>query len=69
MASRRSKPASLRLLQSGLLVRDHFGKEDLKSGKDVTPGQSSSVGVPRRLRIDVSVGSKERKLQLHTGRS
>lgn len=31
------------------MSRPHLGKEDLKSGKEVTPGQSSSVGVPRRL--------------------
>lgn len=30
-------------------VRLHLGNEGLKSGKDVTPGQSCSVGVPRTL--------------------
>lgn len=32
-------------------VRFHLGKEGLKSGNDVTPGQSCSLGVPRMLRI------------------
>lgn len=31
------------------MSRFHLGKEDLKSGNDVTPGHSCSVGVPRRL--------------------
>lgn len=30
-------------------VRFHLGKEGLKSGKEVTPGQSCSPGVPRML--------------------
>jgi hypothetical protein len=30
-------------------VRFHLGKEGLKSGKEVTPGQSCSLGVPRML--------------------
>lgn len=36
-------------IRLALRSRPHLGKEDLKSGKEVTPGQSSSVGVPRRL--------------------
>jgi hypothetical protein len=32
-------------------VRPHLGNEGLKSGKDVTPGQSCSLGVPRMLAI------------------
>jgi hypothetical protein len=34
-------------------VRAHLGNELLKSGNEVTPGQSFSVGVPRTLR-DIS---------------
>ena len=30
-------------------VLAHLGNEGLKSGKDVTPGQSCSLGVPRML--------------------
>jgi hypothetical protein len=30
-------------------VRFHLGNEGLKSGNDVTPGQSCSLGVPRIL--------------------
>ena len=32
-------------------VRAHLGNEGLKSGKDVTPGQSCSLGVPRVLLV------------------
>jgi hypothetical protein len=32
-------------------VRFHLGNEGLKSGKEVTPGQSCSLGVPRMLRV------------------
>ena len=32
-------------------VRFHLGKEGLKSGNEVTPGQSCSLGVPRMLRL------------------
>lgn len=33
------------------MSRCHFGNEALKSGKEVTPGHSDSVGVPRSLFI------------------
>ena len=50
MASRRSNPFSsnpeTRAFDSD---RDHLGKDDLKSGKEVTPGQTFSSGVPSNL--------------------
>lgn len=59
MASSRSKPLSSRPETSALVSdRCHFGKEDLKSGKEVTPGQTWSSGVPRSLRGAVSTGGK-----------
>src|SRR5262245_38930729 len=50
MASRSSRPAGSRFgtnLEVG--SRRHLGKEVLKSGKVVTPGQVFSSGVPRSL--------------------
>jgi len=34
----------------------HFGKADLKSGREVTPGQVSSVGVPSNLHVSMLSG-------------
>lgn len=48
-------------------VRFHLGKEGLKSGNDVTPGQSCSLGVPRMLRV-VRLRLQHSVL-VHTGRS
>ena len=50
IASRRSSPFSSRPVTRGFdMSRDHLGKEDLKSGKEVTPGHASSSGVPSNL--------------------
>lgn len=50
MASNNSTPAGSSVLTMFVrFSRGHFGKEVLKSGKDVTPGQVSSFGVPSNL--------------------
>lgn len=50
MDSSRSRPWSSRFEHKAADgSRAHLGNEALKSGYEVTPGQSSSVGVPRRL--------------------
>lgn len=62
-ASRRSSPSSSR---PGTSARDserlHLGNVGLKSGKDVTPGQVSSSGVPRSLQ------TRRRKVSLPVSR-
>lgn len=35
--------------RNAFTLAGHFGKADLKSGKEVTPGQVSSFGVPKIL--------------------
>jgi len=48
--SSRSSPLSSKFVTSARVSsRDHLGKEDLKSGKEVTPGQEFSSGVPSKL--------------------
>lgn len=50
-ASSRSRPTSSRFVTfEAISVRLHLGNEGLKSGNDVTPGQSCSLGVPSILR-------------------
>lgn len=48
-------------------VRFHLGNEGLKSGKDVTPGHSCSLGVPRIL-ADVSQSIFAVRRDRHTGK-
>jgi hypothetical protein len=41
--------SSSEVTMDAMSVRFHLGNEGLKSGKEVTPGQSCSLGVPRML--------------------
>jgi hypothetical protein len=43
--------SSSEVTMEAMSVRFHLGNEGLKSGKEVTPGQSCSLGVPRMLRV------------------